>query len=260
MQKQVRVVAWNIRAGGGKRAAGILQQLCDWRPDIIGLSEFRGTDASQWLASQLALAGFNFQLSSVNRASPVRNALLLASRFALQPVALPGMPENPERWLLAEVETLPGITLGLMHVPNYTTPKLKYPYLASVLKILDSWEIGPGLLLGDANCGKHGIDEEKPSSPVFRREHDWIVGVEDRGWVDAFRHMHGDLREFTWYSHRNNGFRLDYAFSNPQLTPAMSAMQHAWGIDGANPHRREALSDHAAIILEIETGKIQCES
>ena len=256
MPKPTRIISWNIRAGGGKRAAGILAQLLKWKPHILGLSEFRGTAASQWLVAELAEAGLAYQLTSVNQATPAKNALLLASQFALQPMTMPGMPKIPERWLLANVEMLPAVTLGLMHVPNYTAPTLKYPYLDAVLKLVDAWDCGPGLMMGDTNCGKRGIDEERLSPPRFQRENDWIVDMEELGWVDAYRHKHGNRREYTWYSHRNNGFRLDYSFCSPHLAPAVKAVRHAWGKDNTQPQRRDALSDHAAIIIDIEFAKI----
>lgn len=258
MSDKIRIVSWNIRAGGGKRAKGIFAQLSQWRPNIICLNEFRGTPASQWLAGSLSEAGFNYQLSSIDSQAPAKNALLLASQFPLQQLRLPRMPKNTERWLLARIDTNPTITLGLMHVPNYTTPKLKYPFLNSVLRMARAWDSGPGLLLGDTNCGKRGIDEEKPSAPRFQREHDWILGMEKRGWADSFRHLHGDRREYSWYSHRNNGFRLDYAFACPRLTPALGLARHAWGVSEEEPERREGLSDHAALLLELDAKKIQC--
>ncbi len=248
----IRILSWNIRAGGGKRAAGILNQILAWQPTIIGLSEFRGTAASQWLAAQLAEAGFPFQLTTANPAAPAKNALLLAAHYPLHPVTLANMPQNPERWLPARVETAPALTIGLMHVPNYTTPTLKYPYLNALLAMADGWDQGPALFIGDANCGKHAIDEEKPSSPKFQREHDWVVGMEARQWSDAFRHIHGDRREYTWYSHRNNGFRLDYAFCSPNFQGAIQNAQHQWGHDPLNSTRRAALSDHAALIVDID--------
>jgi len=252
----MRIVSWNIRAGGGKRAAGILAQLLEWQPEIIGLSEFRGTAASQWLAVELDAAGYCYQLSSINSKLPAKNALLLASRYPLQAIKATGMPRVRERWLMAVVDTQPALTLGLMHVPNYTAPDLKYPFLASLLKMVKKWNRGPGLLMGDTNCGKRGLDEEKPQGPRFQREHDWIVGMEQRGFADAFRHLHGDRREYTWYSHRNNGFRLDHAFCSPELVPAIVGLQHAWGRDSEQPNRRDALSDHAAVIIEFATDKI----
>ena len=256
MSQPTRIVSWNIRAGGGKRVAGILMQLLKWQPQIIGLAEFRGTPASQWLAAELAEAGFLFQISSVNPNALAKNGLLLASRFALQSVTAPRMPNSPERWLLANVKTVPSVMLGLMHVPNYTTPTLKYPYLASVLKMIDAWDFGPGLVMGDTNCGKRGIDEEKCSPPKFQREHDWMVSMERRGWLDAYRHKQGNKREYTWYSHRNNGFRLDHVFCSPHLAPAIKAVRHVWGNDSKQKKRRDALSDHAAVIVDIESHKI----
>ncbi len=249
----MRIVSWNIRAGGGKRAAGILAQLLEWRPDVIGLSEFRGTDASQWLAVELANAGYSSQSMTVNPKLPAKNALLLASRKPMQVTEVPGMPRNRERWLLVEVATRPTLTLGLMHVPNYTTPGLKYPFLNSVLKMIENWKQGPAMLMGDTNCGKRDLDEENPLGPRFHREHDWIVGMEQRGWTDAFRHLHGAEREYTWVSHRNNGFRLDYAFCCPRLLPAVAGLRHAWGVDPLQPNRRDALSDHAAVVIDLVT-------
>jgi exonuclease III len=73
----------------------------------------------------------------------------------------------------------------------------------------------------------------------------------------AIRHLHGDSREYTWYSHRNNGFRLDYAFCSPHLAAAVAYVQHAWGYDHSQPERRDALSDHAALIIDLECHKIQ---
>ncbi len=251
----MRIVSWNIRAGGGKRIAGILAQLLDWQADVIGLSEFRGTAASQWLAVELANAGYASQLSSVNPDLPAKNALLLASRVPIHSIKAPHMPRNRERWLLAQIKSRPNLTLGLMHVPNYTTPTLKYPFLNALLKMIGAWKLGPALLLGDSNCGKRDLDEENPLGPRFHREHDWIVGMEQRDFVDVFRHLHGERREYTWYSHRNNGFRLDHAFCSPQLEPALKALQHCWGYDPQQPGRRDVLSDHAAIVIDLARSK-----
>lgn len=251
MSSRARIIYWNIRAGGGKRVDGIYAQLVAWQPDIIGLSEFRGTPASQTLAQLLSDSGFVYQISTVNQSKLAKNALLLASRSPLRAVKSKHMPTLRERWILAEATTPSPLTVGLMHVPNYTHPTLKYPFLDAVLKMSHNWRRGPAILGGDTNCGKRYIDEEKPMSGSFQREHDFIVGMEDRGWADAFRHLHGDQREYTWYSHRNNGFRLDYAFLSPKLTPHLSATRHEWGHNPSEPDRREGLSDHAALIIDI---------
>jgi exonuclease III len=248
----MRIVSWNIRAGGGKRVNGIRAQLLEWRPDVIGLAEFRGTSASQWLAAELGMVGYCHQLSTTNPKSPAKNALLLASKKPLQPVAAPKMPNNRDRWLLCRVATRPPLSLGLMHIPNYTAPALKYPFMAALLKMVAAWKLGPGLLIGDSNCSSRDLDEENPLGPKFHREHNWIISMAQHGWADAFRHLHGNRREYTWYSHRNNGFRLDQAFCSPQLVPAIAGFEHAWGLNPEQPERREGLSDHAALLIDLE--------
>lgn len=251
----MRIVSWNIRAGGGKRADDILRQLLEWRPDLIGLCEFRGTPASEWLAGQLAKKGFAHQINSVDPKQPAKNALLVASRYPLEAIELRGMPRIRERWILSRVDAPRRLTLGLMHIPNHTEPRRKYPYMNAVLRLAKDWQNGPALFMGDTNCGKSGIDEENPLAGVFKREHDWMEAMENRDWVDAFRQVAGERREFTWYSHRNNGFRLDHAFCSPELAPAIGNTRHVWGRDSANSARRDALSDHAALILDFESAR-----
>ncbi|MGB1252226.1 MAG: endonuclease/exonuclease/phosphatase family protein, partial [Candidatus Promineifilaceae bacterium] len=224
----MRCVYWNIRAGGGKRAGGIFEQLLAWQPDIIGLSEFRGTPASRQLAANLAAHGWPHQIQTISVAKRATNALLLASRFPLQQVDLPFAPAEDQRWLLAHVDYPIPFAAGVMHVPNYTS-KRKYPMLDAVEKVAAKWPFGRCLLGGDTNSGKRGIDEENDSGAFFQREHDFMEAMEAKDWVDALRHLHGDERVYTWYSHRNNGFRLDQLFVNPMLQPALKSIQHIWG-------------------------------
>ncbi|MGH7335486.1 MAG: endonuclease/exonuclease/phosphatase family protein, partial [Candidatus Rokuibacteriota bacterium] len=61
---RVRIVAWNIRAGGGQRAEAIARQLRRWVPDVVALSEFRGTAASGIVAAALADDGLGHQLNT----------------------------------------------------------------------------------------------------------------------------------------------------------------------------------------------------
>jgi exonuclease III len=128
-------------------------------------------------------------------------------------------------------------------------------YLDAVERLIRRWRRGPALLIGDTNCGRPGIDEE---SPVFTPRIDaWFDTLHRRGWTDAFRHLHGDTRVYTWYSpNRGNGFRLDQAFVNRHLLPSLRQVGYEWGQPQAEDSEacpnRSLLSDHAALIVDFD--------
>ncbi|MEZ4503742.1 MAG: endonuclease/exonuclease/phosphatase family protein [Dehalococcoidia bacterium] len=248
----VRVVAWNVRAGGGRRVDGIASQLEAWGADVAVLLEARRTEAGLRLASMVAEAGLAQQRASVTpRAST--NGVLVASRWPLRAVGVRGERPDAARWVLVRVAAPRPFAVGGMHVPNRVTG-LKWPFHASVLGLARGWRGGPALFAGDTNSGRIELDEERAAFNA--REDRWMTDLERAGWADAFRHAHGAAQEFTWYSpNGRNGFRLDQAFVHRSLLPRMVGVRHAWGgWDGSVSMRREVLSDHAAVIVELDLG------
>jgi exodeoxyribonuclease-3 len=241
----MRIVFWNICAGGGVRAERIAARLVAWAPDVVGLCEFRATPPSRALSSALAEHGLTHQCTTATTAV---NGLLLASRWPLRRVRGGAEPAEPGRWLLAEIAAPTPLTTGVMHVPNRVTGR-KDVFYAEVLALIRRWRRGPTVLLGDTNSGRPEFDEQVP---VFGpREVAWLDAIERLGWVDAFRALRGRARAYTWYSpNGRNGFRLDQAFVNRELQPRLKGIVYDWGV------RRRigaglALSDHAALILEL---------
>jgi exonuclease III len=244
----MRIVAWNIRAGGGRRVAALTRQLERWRPDVVALSEFRATGPSRALAAALAAGGLLHQLTTADPARPGSNALLVAARWPLRLVRLRAAPTEPCRWLLAAVDGPLPLVLGAMHVPNRASRR-KYPFLDAVLACARRWRHGPALLVGDTNSGRRGIDEQARAFNV--REEGWIDALAACGWQDAFRHLRADLRAYTWYSpNGRNGFRIDQAFVNTALLGRLMEIAYVWGRAGRR-RRRDSLSDHAAVLLDL---------
>ncbi len=244
----MRIVAWNIRAGGGHRVDAIARQLARWAPDIVALSEFRATAPSLALAAALAAGGLGHQRTTADPARPGTNALVVAARWPLRPVRLRAGPFEPGRWLVSAVDAPLPLVLGAMHVPNRAGGR-KYPFLDAVLACARRWRLGPALLVGDTNSGRRGIDEEVPAFNA--REEAWIDALAGGGWLDAFRHLRADARAYTWYSpNGRNGFRIDQAFVNAGLLARLEDAAYVWG--GALRHgRRDTLSDHAALLIDL---------
>src|SRR5262249_5176994 len=244
----MRVVAWNIRAGGGARADAIARQLARWQPDVVALSEFRGTPPSARLAGRLLGAGLTHQLATCDPRTMPRNALLVASRWPMRRLDLRAAPRDRCRWLLAEIDAPTPLVIAAMHVPNRVTGR-KYPFLDAVLGCARRWRLGPALLIGDTNSGRRGLDEEVPGFNA--REEGWIDALAACGWADAFRHRRVEARAYTWYSpNGRNGFRIDQAFVNAPLLARLNDAAYVWG-GAASRGRRDRLSDHAALLVDL---------
>ena len=244
----MRVVAWNIRAGGGVRADAIARQLGRWQADVIALSEFRATPPSARLAARLAAAGLAHQCATCDPRAQPRNALLVASRWPLRRLRLRSAPRDRCRWLLVAVDGPTPLVIGAMHVPNRVTGR-KYPFLDAVLGCARRWRLGPALLIGDTNSGRRGLDEEVPAFNL--REEGWVDALAACGWADAFRHLRVDARAYTWYSPNGcNGFRIDQAFVNAPLLARLKDAAYLWG-GAASRGRRDRLSDHAALVVDL---------
>ena len=244
----MRVVSWNIRAGGGRRAAAIAAQLVEWRPDVVVLGEFRATPPSVWLAAALGDLGLRHQALTTDAADPARNALLVASRWPLRQRRVRAAPGEPGKWALVRVDSPLPFHLGAMHIPNEVTRR-KWPFMEAFSATAAAWRAGPALFIGDTNSGRSIADEE---NAVFGPRYDaWFDGLARARWTDAFRHAHGARREFTWYApNSGNGFRIDQAFVNRAMLPRLRAVAHAWGASREST-RRDALSDHAALIVDF---------
>jgi len=181
------------------------------------------------------------------------NSLLIASRWPLARVSLATAPTAESgRWLLARIARPCALTLGAMHVPNRVTGR-KVPFLDAVLEVVHTWRRGPALLVGDTNSGLIDLDEEVPAFNV--EEDGWIRGLEAAGWADGFRLLRGGERAYTWFSpNGGNGFRIDQAFVNRALRPRLRCARHEWGAADtgrSRRQRRDALSDHAALLIDL---------
>lgn len=85
-----------------------------------------------------------------------------------------------------------------------------------------------------------------------RRTDTWFARFEALGWQDGFRALYPAKREYTWYSHHNNGFRLDQVFVSPALGAHLKEVRHIWPAHPEQPGRRDGLSDHAMLVADFE--------
>lgn len=238
----MRLVAWNIQHGGGKRAPRIADELAALEPDVVGLSEFHNNTNGKYLIDRLTELGLVHAVTSSEEAGI--NSLLVASRWELQPLSGTGFLSESPRWLPIRVLAPVPFIMIKVHVPNRDMGK--WTFHAEALEALEKWRDEPAIMVGDTNTGYPGLDEE--TKFFNRKEKGWFDALLARGWFDVYRHRNPTGREFTWYSSNKKNGLLDQAFVSERFLPRVRGIQHHWGSNG----KSDAASDHAAIVLDLE--------
>ena len=231
----MRLLAWNVRAGGGSRLVGIAAALTRHDADVVVLSEYRNGAAGQRLREALAAIGYRH---TTQLGPPPRgNGVLIAARqrFRERGVATPTVPE-PYRMLSVELETL---RLYGIYMPNM---KAKVPYWQALIAALAAERDGPALAIGDFNTCRAYVDEPGAiDGCAYFMDH-----IDAIGFCDLWRRRYPEGREYSWYSTRGNGFRIDHAFLSPALVARAGVIRYS------HAERETGLSDHSALILDIK--------
>jgi exodeoxyribonuclease III len=231
----LRVLAWNIRQGGGSRLAAIAAALARHDADVLVISEYRGGEAAARL--RLTLAELGYRHATRLAPPPGRNGVLIASRRKLrqEEVVSASVPE-PYRMVGVAVA---GLRLHGIYMPNL---QQKVPYWQALIATLAAGAPQRVLAIGDFNTCRAYVDEPGAidATAYFMDE------VEAIGFCDLWRQRYPDGREFSWYSTRGNGFRIDHAFLSPALA------RRAISVGYSHDERLGGLSDHSPLIVDLD--------
>jgi exodeoxyribonuclease III len=254
----VRLLTWNV-AGRVRRQAEQAAAVAAMAPDVIALQEVTSRTLPLWRAA-LAEAGFAECLTTLDTVVVPKTrrtlGVLTAARDPLVRLLSPAGVPWPERILCC---TAGDVEIVNLHSPISPAPDLaKVRMHEAVAAYLLAASPTPRVLCGDLNTPRR----ELPDGEVLTFAHDssgrlrpergdrWnqaeralVRGLRERGWVDAFRALHGyGEREASWTFHGDRGgWRLDHVLLFG-LQPIGATYAHEW--------RRIGLSDHSALIVD----------
>ena len=109
------------------------------------------------------------------------------------------------------------------------------------------------ILCGDYNICHRPIDIHDPvrnatNSGFLPEEREWMTRFLNEGFIDTFRLLHPDSREYTWWSYRfnsrakNKGWRIDYCMASEAVRPMLKE---------ARILNDAVHSDHCPMMLEL---------
>lgn len=230
----MRLLAWNIRAGGGARIATIIETLARHDADILVLSEYRSGLVGDRL--RVGLAALGYRWATALQPPPGANGVLIAARRLLRELG-PVSPDVQEPWRMLEV------AVGRLRIAGIYMPNLraKVPYWEALIASLTPHAGDHALAVGDFNTCRAWLDEPGAMDVTAH----FLDRVEVAGFRDLWRHRYPERREFSWFSHRGNGFRIDHAFFSASLARRAGAIRYS------HAERESGVSDHSPLLIDL---------
>jgi endonuclease/exonuclease/phosphatase family metal-dependent hydrolase len=262
------VLSWNV-AGRVRSVAQQAAAVGEVQADLVALQEVRASAFAAW-RDALGALGYPHVTATLSdaavRAAPERRlGVLVAAREPVEALAPLETLPWPERHLAVRA-TLDGarpIELHVLHAPiSAKADGVKIRTLEAMYAHLAPPSPTPRILVGDLNTPQYESREGDVQTfartrsgairPDYGERHDaaelaLIVGLRERGYVDAFRALHGYLaRDRSWmYGHGKMGYRLDHVIVRG-LQPQACEYVHGW--------RERGLSDHSGMWARLGSG------
>lgn len=237
------LLSWNICHGGGsRRRPSIILELLEHAPEVILLSEYRASAGGQ-IRAILDDHGWHHQRCT--DPPPGCNGMLLASRLALLDTQAPPPPTSMrQRWIEAGVLADGGrrtITLLGVHLPDEPRSTRRAEAWRHLITRATVHATTPAVIVGDLNAGRAGLDE---STHRFGLQ-PGLGALATLGYADAFRMIHGDRREYSWFHPAGGAFRLDHTLISQPIQGRVRSAEYL------QRPRETGVSDHAAMFVRF---------
>lgn len=254
----MKIATWNVNSINVR-----MPQLLGWLEtadlDVLCLQETKTVD-DNFPVLELKAAGFN----SAFMGQKSYNGVAIISKFPIEDVQknfLDDDDESPKRLIAATVN---GMRIVNTYIPNGTAIgsdkfTFKLDWLQKLRRFFDdTCDANKDVLLcGDFNVAMDEIDVWNVPAwtgklHFTKTERAAMFNVKQWGFIDVFRKMNPDLKEFSWWDYRegawqrNHGLRIDHTWTSQSLAEKCTACH----IDKA-PRALEKPSDHAPVVAEF---------
>lgn len=255
----MKIATWNINSIKS-RIDHVLKWCKANQPDVLCLQETKCVDDKFPSRKFNAIGYSNIEVLGER----AYNGVAIISKLPLSDLVrkLPGdRTDTQSRFISATINDIRLVNVYGPHGTSQGTPK--YQFKLDWLKRLRAY-FDKGfsteenvLLCGDLNVAPHELDVW--SVPAWRNklhftkpERDAIQELKKWGFVDVFRQINDDAKEFSWWSNfrhdfeKDRGLRIDHIWASPRMAERCT---DCW-ID-KDPRGWEHPSDHAPVVAEF---------
>ncbi len=255
----MKIATWNINSIKS-RVDHVLKWCEQNQPDVLCLQETKSVD-EKFPYAKLRAIGFPHIEHLGERAY---NGVAIISKLPLTNVVnkLPGdKTDTQSRMIAATVSSTRLINVYGPHGTSQGTPKyqFKLDWIKRLCTYLDKkYDTGENVVLcGDLNVAPHELDVWSVAAwrnklHFTKPERDAIQDLKKWGFVDLFRQINGDEKEFSWWSNfrhdfeKDRGLRIDHIWAS---SPLAERCTDCW-ID-KEPRGWDHPTDHAPVVAEF---------
>jgi exodeoxyribonuclease-3 len=256
--RDLRIVSFNangVRSAAGK---GFFDWFNDQRVDVLCLQETKAQE-HQVAGPEFLPKGYKAWFRDATTKKGYSGVAIYSKREPDEVrTNLGWAPFDDEgRYIEARFGNLSVVSF---YIPSGSSGELRQGFKFEVMEwlgpILHHW-LHSGrdyVLCGDWNIVRSELDirnwkSNQKNSGCLPRERDWLNAMctDKKGWVDAYRALHADGQDYTWWSNRgaarakNVGWRIDYQFCTPSLREKLKSCEI---------HPSPRFSDHAPFVVD----------
>jgi exodeoxyribonuclease-3 len=254
----MRIISANLNGIRSAAKKGFFEWLQQQNADVVCLQETRANE-SQLTDKIFKPTGYFTYFSEVQRKGYSGVAIFCKKK--------PDAIKHGLGWEVADTEgryleiAYGSLRIASVYLPSGTSGEvrqaIKFHFLDEFLPILQQMinDNNQYILCGDWNIAHQNIDlknwrTNQKTSGFLPAERAWLDQLfNEVGFIDAFRYMHPDKVQYTFWSQRagaranNVGWRIDYQIITPDLADKLRS---------AEVYTAENFSDHAPLIFDYD--------
>jgi exodeoxyribonuclease III len=237
--QRAKILALNIRSGGGSRASQICQFLSQSQADVVVLTEWRANAVGTLFVEWAKSCGMSH---AVLNDGNTHNGVFVASKHPFKTETQTPRLDTPGVLMMVRFAN------WVLVASYFPQSRAKAAFFAALINAAQEHSGLPFLIVGDLNTGNQ-LADKSPQGGNYHCAAQFDQLSTGAGLIDLWRHTNGaKAQEWTWLSRAKNGFRIDHAFANSRF---VEAAQPTCIYD--HSPRNTGITDHSALKIVLKS-------